>query len=510
MNNLFYFIIIFVSFLCRHLHAEDRPNIVLILADDMGYSDIGAYGGEIKTPHIDELAQQGLNFTNFYNNAKCGPSRLALHTGHYPGRGFNGKPTFAEILKNSGYRTIMTGKWHQGSTHPTQVGYDRYTGLLDGCCNFWNPGIDAKEGEPMPGRKPQMVKANKSRKWGIEDKAISNYVPKDKDFYTTDVFSNYAVDRLEEYKNEEQPFLLYLAYTAPHYPLHAWPEDIKKYENTYKQGWDKLREQRLARIKDLGLVSTDTVLPPRNKRVKAWNELTKDEQADESYKMAVYAAMVDRMDQGIGKVLQKLKDIGKYDNTIVIFLSDNGACAEIVDQDVSIPAGPVESYRALGRGWAMASNTPLRDYKANTLDGGVRTPLIISWPKVIKHSTISQEVGHVMDFLPTFMELAKGEYPAEIRGKKTMPLVGQSLVPTLRGEPRKGYQQLFWKYGTGRAVIKDGEWKLVKTNTQNSQWELYNIRQDFNELNNLALEYPDRVSDMAKSIKEWELAYNIK
>lgn len=237
------------------------------MADDMGYSDIGCFGGEIATPNIDQLAAEGMRFRNLYTDAKCGPSRAALLTGQFShlGRQENGA-SFAEILKPIGYRTLMTGKWHQGPM-PTDFGFDRYFGLVDGCCNFWNPGLEARHGEGKPGRK--MTMGDKARLWGIEDQLIEGgYPPEDKNFYTTDAFTDYAVERIEEYKNEKNPFVLYLAYTAPHYPLHAWPEDIAKYEDTYTGGWDKLRESRFDRMLEMGVIDEKFTLSPRDSKVK--------------------------------------------------------------------------------------------------------------------------------------------------------------------------------------------------------------------------------------------------
>eukprot|EP00903_Cladosiphon_okamuranus_P003971 g3969.t1 len=308
------------------------------MADDMGYSDIGCYGGEIDTPNIDQLAAGGMRFRQFYNEAKCGPSRAALLTGQFSNQGqLKNGATFAEILKSAGYRTLMAGKWHN-TPMPTDFGFDRYYGLVDGCCNFFNPGLSTRPGEGPPGRKAQ--RKDQARIWGIEDRMIGDgYTPADKDFYTTDAFTDYAVARLEEYREEEAPFILYLAYTAPHYPLHAWPEDIEKYKDTYQIGWDKLRETRFERMREMGIIDQSVKFPERPDYIPAWDSLSAEEKEEQAYTMAVYAAMIDRMDQGIGKVLEKLRDTGKDENTLVIFLSDNGACAENPDSTPNIPPG---------------------------------------------------------------------------------------------------------------------------------------------------------------------------
>lgn len=482
--------------------ATERPNIVIILADDMGYCDIGCYGGEVKTPNLDKLAAEGLRFTNFYNNAKCGSTRAALLTGHYAhDTRLKKSITIADAAKSAGYRTLMAGKWHQEG-NPTSFGFDRYTGLLDGCCNFWNPGLDAKKGEPKPGRKTFMVNQKKSRVWGIEKQAFENYVPEDPNFYTTDLFTNYAVERLEEYKDEAKPFLLYLSYTAPHYPLHAWPEDIAKYKDTYAIGWDSIREQRFARLKTMGLIPETTSLTPRNPEVKAWTTLSKEERARESYKMAVYAAMIDRMDQGIGKVLTKLDEIKKRENTLILFLSDNGAEPSAADFDPNVPPGPVESYRAIGRGWANLSNLPYRGFKSTSFEGGTKTPLIASWPAQITNTGLNHGMGHVMDFLPTVIELSGATYPTQIRDHEVVLPHGHSLVPLLHGKPRPGYEQLFFSFGDSRAVI-EGDWKLVRANRKNASWELYNLSQDPTERNNLATKHSERIADLTAKITRW-------
>jgi len=286
-------------------NSAKKPNIVLIMADDLGYSDIGCFGGEIRTPNLDGLAAGGMRFTQFYNSAKCSPTRASLLTGQYEHavgvQNMEYGATFAEVLRTAGYRTIIYGKWHQRPL-PTTRGFDRYFGLADGCCNYWNPGTKARPGEPKPGRKKSTP-----RRWAIEDKVIMGYVPEDKNFYATDAFTDYAIERLEEYKNEDRPFLLYLPYTAPHYPLHAWPEDIDKYRGKYKIGWDKLRQQRYKRQIEMGILDAKYKLSPRDEGVPGWDSLSDSQKDKADLIMAVYDAMVDRMDQGIGRVLKNLK-----------------------------------------------------------------------------------------------------------------------------------------------------------------------------------------------------------
>jgi len=476
---------------------QHRPNILIFMADDMGYSDIGCYGGEIATPNIDKLANEGLRFRNIYNDAKCGPSRAALLTGQYSNKGrMKTGATFAEILRPIGYRTLMTGKWHQ-TPMPTDHGFDRYYGLVDGCSNFWNPGTKARPGEGKPGRK----KGRGARHWGIEETLYKEgYVPEDKSFYTTDAFTDYAVARLEEYKDEDKPFVMYVAYTAPHYPLHAWPEDIDKYRDTYRDGWDRLRETRYQRMQELGVIDEYFKLSPRIEGVPAWLSLSMKEQEEEAQKMAVYAAMIDRMDQGIGKVMSKLKAIGKDDNTLVIFLSDNGACAETPDSTPGIPPGPVESYRAVGKGWANASNTPYRLHKGRNHEGGIRAPMIVRWPGVTKPGTFSDRLGHLIDWVPTFMEITGADYPSEIRRHKLLPPDGVSLLPALKGHEQGEHPYLCWEF-SGSQAARAGDWKLVKS--KKTSWELYNLAEDPTELNDLIAQHPEKAAELTKVWERW-------
>jgi arylsulfatase A-like enzyme len=477
---------------------KKKPNFVLIMVDDMGYSDPGCFGGEIQTPNIDRLAQGGMRFRQFYNCAKCSPTRATLLTGQYDQAvgtmDMKYGATFGELLRGAGYRTIISGKWHQKPL-PTTRGFDRYYGLADGCCNFWNPGIEARPGEGKPGRKRQSP-----RRWAIEGKAIMGYVPKDKKFYTTDAFVSYAVDRLEEYKNESKPFLLYLPFTAPHYPLHAWPDDIAKYRGKYKVGWDEIRKQRYQRQIEMGLIDPKFKMSPRDKQVKAWDELSEEKKDKEDLKMAVYAAMIDRVDQGLGKVFAKIEELGQWDNTLIMFLADNGGCAETPNTTPNVPPGPVESYRSLGPPWANASNTPYRKYKSSDYEGGNCTPFIAHWPDVIKPDTMTDQVGHIIDVVPTFLEIVGASYPEKYEGRKLKPLAGKSLLPIFQGKQRKEHDVLYWQFGKAKAVRR-GDWKLVKFG--NADWELYNLAADRTELNNLARQHPDKAKELTKLWEAW-------
>jgi len=462
------------------------------MCDDMGFSDIGCYGGEIDTPNLDRLATEGMRFRTFYNNAKCEHTRASLLTGHWwhhvgaSASVHYSSPTFGERMREAGYRTLMTGKWHAGQT-PYQRGFDRYYGLTDGCCNFWNPG-DARDDEPSPARK-------KIRRWAIDDKEYTPYTPSDPDFYTTDAFTDHALAYLEEYQHDSQPFLLYVAYTAPHYPLHASEADIAKYRGQYRKiGWDRLRQQRYERQQQLNVLPQGATLSKRDKSIPAWQTIKARELDWWDLRMATYAAMIDRMDRNIGRLLQKLEDTGKADNTVIFFLSDNGACNDSADRSTVKGTMPweVTSYLTQGRPWANASNTPYRQYKTTDYEGGTRTPMIAHWPAHITKNSITDHPGHLIDFMPTMLDLAAVEID------KTLP--GQSLLPVLKGQQAERRWPLFWQFGKSRA-IRDGNWKLIKHGSR--EWELYDLDNDPTEAQDLAAKRPGKVATMTKQWQEW-------
>ncbi|MEP4532143.1 MAG: arylsulfatase [Cyclobacteriaceae bacterium] len=501
------FIILFSA--CQQEVSEQaRPNIVLIMVDDMGYSDLGCFGGEINTPRIDSLAQSGLTFTNFYNNGICVPSRTSLLTGMYPQKAgiYTNRPgkyenaiTIGEALRETGYRTLMVGKWHADET-PYDRGFDRHFGLTDGAANHFNPG-PKRINEPDPGRKLTTVPRGYPRRWAMDDKEYLPYTTTESDFYSTDTFTDYALDYLDEYKNEENPFFLYIAYTAPHYPLHAWPEDIARYKGVYDIGWDSLRIQRFDRLKKLGLVDQTLELGPRDESASAWDTVSNKE--DWALTMAVYAAMIDRVDQNVGRVLDKLENLGKRENTLIIFLSDNGGCAEDANYTPEIAPGPVESYRSVGVHWANASNTPFRRFKRWNHEGGIKTPLIVNWPGVIASGTQTDAVGHVMDFMPTFLELARGDYPESFNGDKILPMDGKSLVPVIKNESGEGHEVLFWQSNPKehRAVRREN-WKLVSQG-DDFPTELYDLSVDPLESNDLADQYPELLQELDSLFYQW-------
>ncbi|OYP34399.1 arylsulfatase [Rhodopirellula sp. MGV] len=471
---------------------DSRPNIVLIMCDDMGWSDIGCYGGEIETPNLDRLAQGGVRFRTFYNNAKCEHTRASLLTGrwwHHVGASASvhyAAPTFGERMRDAGYRTLMTGKWHAGQT-PYQRGFDRHFGLTDGCCNFWNPG-HARPGEPEPAKK--MV-----RRWADDEQEYLPYTPESSEFYTTDAFTNKAVEYLHQYRDEEQPFLLYVAYTAPHYPMHASEEDVAKYRGKYGAiGWDKLREQRFARQQQLGILPDNAVLSPRDARLPAWDDIKSDDRDWWDLRMATYAAMVDRLDRNIGKLLGTIDDIGESDNTLVFFLSDNGACEDSADRSTVKGSMPweVTSFLTQGRHWANASNTPFRKYKTTDYEGGTRTPLIAYWPGKIAAGTTTDHVGHLTDFMPTMLDLAQADITDE--------LPGHSLVPALRGETVERPWPIYWQFGKAKAIRNETH-KLVQYDK--GDWELYNLVEDPCELDDLAKREPELVNQFRQQWETW-------
>ncbi len=501
------------------LHAGERPNVLLILADDLGWSDLGCYGGEIRTPNLDSLARGGLRFTQFYNSARCSPTRAAILTGLHPHQaGFPNLSgvlpadcvTIPEALRPAGYRRYMVGKWHLSrQSTPTLRGFEEFYGMLGGYNTCWRE-------DPFYTRLP-------------EDHPKRLYSPGE--FYSTNVFGDYALDFLDDGRKSGWPWFLYLAFNAAHFPLHAPEEDIARYEELYARGWDKIRAERLARQKELGLVPKDLKLTPRSnipanqfnvktgwadKDNPAWDSLPADRRADLARRMAVYAAMVDRMDQAIGRIVARLKETGQFDNTIIFFLSDNGACAEWDPWGFDETSGPKnilhtgadlkkiggpDSYSSYGSAWANACNTPFRLYKHYGHEGGINTPLIVHWPAGLKTQAgaITREAGHITDFMPTLLELAGASYPQARDGRKVLPSEGVSLVPVLQGGHLPS-RQIFMEHEGNRAV-REGRWKLVAL--KDKPWELYDLEADPTEMNNLAAGNRDVIARVAKAWDSW-------
>ncbi len=534
-------------FACSTRQPSPPPNIILILGDDMGYSDLHCYGGEINTPHLDGLAATGVRFTQFYNGARCCPTRASLLTGLYPhqaGVGHmmrdRGTPAFqgdlsfnavtiAEVLKTTGYSTYMSGKWHvtpylpkEGlnppkHNWPRQRGFDKFFGTILGAGSLFDPAGLAEDNE---------------------------YIAPYEGFYYTEAISRYAVDRIRKHEGDK-PFFMYVAYTAAHWPMHAWPKDIAQYDGKYDNGWDAIRASRIERMREMGLVQPRWQLTARDTLVESWAEATDKEW--ESANMEVYAAMVTAMDRGIGQIVDAVKAEGKFDNTLIFFLQDNGACAEElgwINREVAKPRamepgeiqfdmvpqvtrdgkpvrlmkdampGPAESYTAYGKPWANASNTPFRMYKHWSHEGGISTPLIVSYPgRIQQQGGLLHFPSHLIDIMATCVDVAGANYPSTYNGNDITPLEGVSLLPVLGGtNPQR--EAIYWEHEGNRAV-RMGKWKLISKAGPNpfrydsveelplEEWELYDMEADRTETNDLAAQYPERCKEMAEMWLTW-------
>ncbi len=495
-------------FLALNPEAQNRPNILLILADDMGYSDIGCYGGEIQTPNIDRLAKEGIRYRQFYNMARCCPTRASLLTGLYPhqaGMGWMaaadlGTPayqgnlnnqcvTIAEVLKSSGYKTYMTGKWHLTNERkidggvmdnwPVQRGFDKYFGIIQGAANYFTPVVYNNNGKRKVGN--------------------------DEGFYLTDAISDSSVGYINQHFSNtiNGPMFMYVAYNAPHWPLQAPKETIRKYKQQYLQGWDLLREKRFARQQESGLISANAVLSPRDTSVPAWESLTSTQKDEMASRMAIYAAQVDIMDAGIGRIVNALKANNQLDNTLILFLSDNGACAEFVSGgDSKLIDGSADTWESYRINWANLSSTPFRKYKHYTHEGGIATPLIVHWPKGIARNlenTYATGNGNLPDIMATCVDVAGAKYPRTYHGNIIQPMEGISLQPHFSGKANhKG--KMFWEHEANIAV-RDGKWKLVATTDENAKLdtdklELYDTDADPTEMTDLKSTFPARAENM--------------
>ena len=511
-----------------------RPNIVLIMLDDLGFSDVGCYGGDVRTPHIDGLAKRGVRFTQFYNAARCCPTRASLLTGLYPhqvGLKVNGRSltrdgvTIAEALNGAGYQTAMVGKWHLSKTprlkppkhhqqwidhqldpgrpfgppdtYPAQRGFDRHYGIIWGVVDYFDPFSLVDGMDP------------------VKD------VPDD--YYITDAINTRAVRYIREMARPNDPFFLYVAHTAPHWPLHAPEEDIARYRGKFTDGWHAMRERRYRRQVAMGLIDPKThPLPDLMGKGPDWDDLSDDHRAMEAAKMQVHAAMVDRVDQGVGQIVEALKATGRYDDTVILVLADNGASPEDpadwgpgYDRTAETRDGrkvrykgytPDElgaetTYAGIGAYWANAANTPYRYWKRESFEGGCHTPLIAHWPRGlrVKPGSFCDEPGHVMDVMPTCLELAGASYPKSYKGHAITPVEGQSLLPVLKGEGRPGHDALFFEHEGGKAVIAGG-WKAVQP-TRGNAWELYHLAEDRTETRNLADREPKRLKTL---VARWQ------
>jgi len=489
------FTLIWLTF-CFSLFSQDKPNIILIMCDDMGYSDIGCYGGEISTPHLDRLANEGMRFRQFYNNAKCTTTRSAITTGLYPTRSNpslnlldDSMVTVADSMNKAGYATILSGKWHLGSNkghRPIDRGFKEFYGLMDGCSNFFDPS------QPDP-----KFKGGRVRVFGHNDQLIKNFP---ENFYTTDAFTDHAVEHMKKNIEAKKPYFLHITYTAPHYPLHAKPEDIQKYKGRYKDGWEVLRHERYKRMIELGVIRESDKLSPLDPSVKDWSS-RENKDWDEGL-MEVYAAMIDSMDQNIGRVLKVLDETNTAENTLILFISDNGGCAETPGGDnnfTHIP-GPKEYYTACGPGWANAQNTPFRKFKQYSHEGGIASPCVARWPKVITPNSWTDSVAHIMDFHPTFMEMAGLDPKKDIPSDK-QAIDGESITSIFQGKNYTREKPLYFEWSGNRAV-RDGDWKVAYLK-QTKSWELFNIAEDRTELHDLSKKYPEKLNKMTAAWEKW-------
>jgi len=525
--------------------SASRPNVIVILADDMGYSDLSCYGGEIYTPQLDQLAAGGLRFTQFYNTARCCPTRACLLTGLYPhqagvghmmnDRGLDGYRgdlnrncvTIAEALQSAGYASYAVGKWHvtkavspdgPKDNWPLHRGFERFYGTITGAGSFYDPGTLVRD-----------------------DTMISpfddpHYQPQR--YYYTDAISDHAVRFIAEHQQDkaDRPFFLYVAYTAAHWPMHALREDIVKYQGRYDAGYQAIRESRLKRMKEIGLMGAETELTPT---AGDWEQVKR--KPWEARCMEVYAAMIDRMDQGIGRIVAQLKASGRFENTLVLFLQDNGGCAETVGrqgqgapaqrpaqptleplprdfletagipkrtrdgfpirQGPGVMPGPDDTYIAYGEGWANVSNTPLREYKHWVHEGGISTPLIAHWPSGIKRrGEFERQPGHLIDLMATCIDASGAAYPRQFQDHEIQPMEGRSLLPAFAGREIQR-DAIYWEHEGNRA-IRVGDWKLVAKGPAGA-WELYDLKVDRTELNNLAAQHPERVEQMTEQWEAW-------
>jgi arylsulfatase len=478
----------------------ERPNIVFILADDLGYSDISPYGSEIETPHLQRMAEEGMRFTLMHNTSKCFPSRAELLTGTYaqqasmhdnPGR-FENSVMVGEVLQQVGYRTIYIGK-HHGTDNPYEWGFDHYWGLRDGAANYFNPG-EKRASDPG---KPAQKAGHFPRTFVFDDSTVAPYTP-EKDYYSTDTWTDWALELLGKYEDEQNPFFLYLSYQAPHDPLQAPWETIAKYQGVYDEGYAAIREARYDRLIELGLLDEDTY-PLSEPTHHDWESLTAEERKDQARRMEVYAAMIDRLDQNIGRVIDDLERRGELENTLIMFASDNGASAEVV-QIGHGSIGSITRWASLGEDWANVGNTPFRYYKNSSYQGGVATPFIVYWPEVVEPGSTTEYVSKFTDIMPTLIDITGASYPDQYRGNPVVEMQGRSLLPVFQGEQRQREGPIFNKWADERSVYRDG-WKLIQRG--NSDWELYDLREDRSETTDRAEEHPALVEELSRIWKKW-------
>jgi arylsulfatase len=489
--------------------AAERPNILVILVDDMGFSDLGCYGSEIPTPHLDRLAAGGVRFTQFYNTGRCCPTRASLLTGLYPhqagvghmvddhGRtGYQGRlndrcATFAEVLRPAGYFTAMVGKWHVGQNLgvvPWERGFDRSLSAAAG--GFYFPGhpraqlfLNGRESDPeLP-----------------------------KDWYSTALWTQYGLKFIDEALAAKKPFLLYVAHNAPHFPLQAPAEDIARFRGKYREGWDRLRAARHAKQIELGIVSPAWPLSPRPEAVGAWDSLSDEEKDRFDHLMAVYAAVVSRMDRAVGDLVEGLHQRGALDNTLILFMSDNGGNAEAGPRgrDQGNPSAANSDWFC-GESWAHLQNTPFRRYKHFTHEGGIATPLIAHWPAGIpadRNGKLEHQPGHLVDIMATLVDVSGALYPAEVSGHRVQPMEGLSLAPAFRGEPLHRVKPIFWEH-EGNCAVRAGPWKAVRKHGE--PWELHNLDEDRTEQRNVIGTYKAMGEHLLRQWDDWAAASGVE
>ncbi|MCH1408531.1 MAG: arylsulfatase [Verrucomicrobiales bacterium] len=515
--------LILISCFSPLMEAAEKPNILCIIVDDLGFSDLGCFGGEIETPNLDALAAGGVRLTQFYNTGRCCPSRAAILTGQYPHRvglghmttndlgllGFRGvvsdeAQTIAQALAPAGYRSFMSGKWHLGTPDPTQNGFEEFYGTLVSAKRFFDPD--------------HLIRFPEGRKAREYQKG---------EFYATDAVTDHAIDFLNlARETPDKPWFLYLAYHAPHFPLHAPKEEIAKYADRYHMGWDQLRRDRLNRMKQQGIVPESTLLSPRSTwrnygetkvgTNPAWSSLSEERRLDLARRMAIYAAMIDRLDQQVGRVFKDLKKAEEWENTLIVFTSDNGACFEwdpfgfdikSSNQNILHKGEEIEkmgsrgTFHSVGSGWANAGNTPWRMYKHFNHEGGIASPGIIHWPSGLKSEpgSINHEPSHIIDLMPTAVAVADTNYEGELS------LPGRNLIQQINEGTAKE-RTLYFEHQGNRAV-RQGNWKLVALDDE--PWELYDFTTDRSEMTDLSAQFPERVSEMDKLWNEWAEKNNV-
>lgn len=536
--KLKYLLLFFLSNAFQLLIAQKdkRPNVIVIMADDLGYSDLGCFGGEINTPNLDKLAYNGLRMTNFYNNSRCCPTRASLLTGQYAhkvGLSSNGRAltrngaTIAELLKENGYQTGMIGKWHLSDdvtkptkeeqlkwldhlaypddhfasvdSYPINRGFQKHYGIVWGVINYFDP-FSLVDGENIIKKVP-------------------------KDYYITDAINKKSVEYIQEFSKNQKPFFMYVAHTAPHWPLHALPEDIAKYKGKFDMGWDELRKQRYERMIKMGLIDPKvTKLIDVVGRNPKWELLSFEEKEIQSKKMATHAAMIDRLDIGVGQIVKELEKNNQLKNTIIFFLADNGASSEIPNEPGYDRSGTTRtgepmvydkkvtkdnigseiSYTGIGSNWANAANTPFKYWKIESYEGGIHSPMIVNWSGLkTKKGSTSAALAHAFDIYSTILDITKTSYPEKYKEHSLTALDGKSFLPVLQGKTNKGREDIFFEHVSGKAYIK-GDWKLVQK-TQTQIWELFHLSEDRNETNNLFEKEAARSSEMKTA---WESWYN--